>query len=210
MSDIVFELHELFNGLRRHSFPFNQNLKDIPKNGIYIKFERGEKYNALDRIVRIGTDKGDDQLHSRLFQHFEDENQRRSIFRKSIGRCILNKENPDYLKYWNLDITSKIDKEKNLKYVDLQYEQEIEGKISRYIQSNFSFCVFKVDSKEDRLFWETKSIATIGQGKIKPSLNWLGNSSPTNKIRMSGLWQVQGLSRPKLTDGEFGQLKKMV
>ena len=97
---IAIELHKLFHNLSRFSYPFENDLDNIAANGIYIKFEEGETIEGMDRIVRIGTDTGNNQLHSRLFQHFENENQRRSIFRKNIGRCFLKKENNPYLKYW--------------------------------------------------------------------------------------------------------------
>jgi len=64
MSKICNEIHEIFNELKEYSFPFNE--KEIPKNGIYILFEKGEKFNGLKRIARIGTHTGDNQLHSRL------------------------------------------------------------------------------------------------------------------------------------------------
>lgn len=207
---MVNELHKIFNDLERFTYPFENRLNEIPNNGIYVKFEKGEKHNQLDRIVRIGTDTGNNQLHSRLFQHFENENQRRSIFRKNIGRCFLNKENNPYLKYWELNITSKADKEKNLKYIDLDFENTIEQKISSYIQRNFSFCIFRVDNKEDRLFWETKIIATIAQSGIRPTSKWLGNNSPKSKIKQYGLWQIQGLMKPPLTLIEFEELKKII
>jgi hypothetical protein len=208
--EIAIELHKLIHKLSRFSYPFEDDQVNIPANGIYIKFEEGETIEGMDRIVRIGTDTGNNQLHSRLFQHFENENQRRSIFRKNIGRCFLNKENNPYLKYWELDITSKADKEKNLKYIDLDFENKIEQRISSYIQNNFSFCVFRVDKKEDRLFWETKIIATIAQSGIRPTLNWLGNSSPKSKIKQNGLWQIQGLMKPPLTLKEFEELKEII
>ena len=178
--------------------------------GIYINFEEGEKIEGEDRIVRIGTDTGNNQLHSRLFQHFENENQRRSIFRKNIGRCFLNKENNTYLKYWELPLTSKAEKEKNLKYIDFDFEQKIEQRISSFIQDNFSFCVFQVDNKEDRLFWESKIIATIAQSGIRPTSNWLGNYSPKSKIKQYGLWQIQQLMNPPLTLNEFEKLKDII
>ena len=43
----------------------------------------------MDRIVRIGTHTGENQLRSRLMQHFVKENKNRSIFRKNIGRCFF-------------------------------------------------------------------------------------------------------------------------
>ena len=48
------------------------------------------------------------------------------------------------------------------------------------------------------------------QGEIKPSDRWLGNSSPIEKIRKSGLWLVQGLDKEGLTEEEFEKLKQIV
>ena len=68
----------------------------------------------------------------------------------------------------------------------------------------------RVDKKEDRLFWETKIIATIAQSGIRPTLNWPGNSSPKSKIKQNGLWQIQGLMKPPLTLKEFEELKEII
>jgi|GEM_PF-662540 len=210
MKNIVLELHQLFNRQRRFSFPFKEFKKEIPKNGIYIIFENGEKYNAFDRIVRVGTHTGISQLRSRLNQHFVKENKNRSIFRKNIGRCFLNKENPSYLPLWELDTTSRVDKEKNINLLDLAFEKELEKRITEYIQSNLSFCVLPIDTKEDRLFWERKIVSTLAKiGEIKPSDNWLGNHSTKDKIQRSGLWQVNELYNEGLTELEFEKLKSM-
>lgn len=206
---MVNELHKIFNGLERFSYPFENRLNEMPDNGIYVKFEKGESYNNLDRIVRIGTDTGENNLKKRLIEHFVTENKNRSIFRKNIGRAMLNKDNNSYLNFWELDTTSKANKEKNLKYINVDLEAEIEGEISSYIKTNFSFCVFNVETKEQRLFWESKLISTLAY-QSKPSKNWLGNFSTKEKIKQSGLWQVQGLNKPKLTSDEFDNLKLLV
>lgn len=206
---MVNEIHLLFNEMERFSYPFDDRLKSIPYNGIYVQFEKGEKLNNMDRIVRVGTHRGDHQLHSRLFQHFTNENQRRSIFRSNIGRCFLHKESNPYINFWNLPLTSKVEKEKNLHLVDLEYEKELEKRISAYIQSNFSFAVFEVETKEKRHFWESKLISTLAF-QSKPSNEWLGHFSTKDKIRKSGLWQIQGLNNPKLRNDEFDELKKII
>lgn len=206
---MVNELHKIFNNLERFSFPFENRLNSIPQNGIYVKFEKGEKHNELDRIVRVGTDTGENNLNKRLIEHFITENKNRSIFRKNIGRALLNKENNPYLKYWELDTTSKADKEKNLKLLDLEFEARMEKEISTYIKTNFSFCVFRVETKEQRLFFESKIISTLAFN-TKPSENWLGNFSTKDKIKQSGLWQVQGLNKSKLTNEEFKNLKQLI
>lgn len=209
MSSLAIQLHELFNQKTRLSSPFDKT--DIPTNGIYIIFEKGEKLGELDRIVRVGTHTGKNQLLSRLQQHFVKENKNRSIFRKNIGRCILAKENPNYLPIWELDTTPKKDREIKLKMIDTDYEKSLEQQISEYIQNNLSFVVFEVNTKDERLFWESKITSTLAQSnEIKPSENWLGNHSPKDKIRQSGLWQVNELNKSILTNDEFDELVKLV
>lgn len=211
MRNIVLELHQIFNEQKRYSFPFEHIINEIPKNGIYIIFENGEKYKTLDRIVRVGTHTGNNQLRSRLYQHFIKENKNRSIFRKNIGRCFLNKENDPYLSLWELDITSRAEKEKNLKLLDLDFEKKMEKRISNYVQTNLSFCVFQIYTKDDRLFWESKIISTLAKASdIKSSENWLGNQSTKDKIKVSGLWQVNELYKDSLTELEFVQLKNKI
>jgi hypothetical protein len=208
MNSISLEIHELFNNLRRYTFPFSDFKSEIPRNGVYIIFERGERFQNLDRIVRVGTHTGNDQLFSRLNQHFIKENKNRSIFRKNIGRCILNKTGNTYLRLWELDTTSRADKEKHSKLLDMNFEKQVEKQISNYIQTNLSFCVFRVEEREQRLFWETKIASTLAQSdELKPSPNWLGKCSPKDKIRDSGLWQVNGLNSECFSKQKFDELK---
>ena len=197
MSEECHKLHEIFNGLNKFNFPFNEN--DIPLNGIYVLFEKGEIAHNLNRIVRIGTHTGDNQLRSRLKQHFIMENKDRSIFRKNIGRAILNKNKDGFLKYWEVDLTTKDSKEKYSRVIDFNKQKEIEKKVTRYLQYNFSFVVFKVDDKDKRLELESKIISTISSCKeCFPSKNWLGLFSPKDKIRESGLWLVNELNKETL------------
>lgn len=208
---LTSRLHKLFNEQKRFKFPFKQREDEIPRNGIYIIFEKDEVFQNIDRIVRVGTHTGDKQLRSRLDQHFVKENKNRSIFRKNIGRCLLNKDNSQYLNLWELDVTSRADREKNLKLLDLEFEKKIEKKISEYIQNNLSFCVFQVDTKEQRLFWESRIISTLaGSNELIPSNEWLGNYSTKEKIKASGLWQVNELYNEMMTEQEFEILKAIV
>ena len=212
MKSLVSELHSLFNQKEKFTFPFDKS--KLPKNGIYIIFDKGEYFEKMNRIVSVGTHTGENQLRSRLIQHFVKENKNRSIFRKNIGRCILNIENESYLDSWELDITPKKGREDKLKKINNELEKILENRISKYIQNNLSFCVFEVNTKEDRLFWESKIISTLSNaaqsGKIKPSENWLGNKSPKDKIRASGLWQVNELYKESLTNTEFDKLSTFV
>ena len=184
---------------------------EIPSDGIYVIFENGERFFTFDRIVRVGTHTGKKQLRFRLKQHFVNRNKNRSIFRKNIGRCLLNKVNSPYLELWELDITSRADRERNLRLLDAAFETELEGKISDYIQTNLSFSVFRVDSKEERLFWESRIVSTLAQSdELSPSAKWLGSYSMKAKIRTSGLWQVNELYNQPLSEEEFAVLCRLM
>lgn len=201
------ELHELFNSMKRHKFPFNEN--EIPDDGIYILFEENEKAHNVDRIVRIGTHTGDNQLKSRLKQHFLNENKDRSIFRKNIGRALLNKEKDAFLKQWELDLTTKKAKEENK--INREKLKEIERKVSEYIQNNFSFAVFPVKDKKKRLEMESKIISTVSLcDECLPSSKWFGLFSPKKKIRKSGLWLVNELYKEPLSNNDIEELKEII
>lgn len=207
MSSICHKLHEFANTLLIHSFPFDEDR--IPENGIYILFEKGEQAHHTNRIVRIGTHTGQHQLKSRLFQHFLLKNKDRSIFRKNIGRCFLNEKGNSYLKIWDMDFTTSEMKKKKANYVDPAYQQSIEKRISKYIQSMFTFAVLEINGKDDRLYFESRLISTVSLCEdCLPSPNWLGLQSPKEKIRESGLWQVNELYKAPLSDGGFQQLRR--
>ncbi|WP_261303993.1 hypothetical protein [Paenibacillus andongensis] len=205
MSQLCLKLHEIANAKPRHRFPFNN--KEIPKNGIYILFENGETGHGGDRIVRVGTHTGDHQLRSRLKQHFIQQKKDRSIFRKNIGRSLLNSEKDPYLKIWELDLTTSQAKAQNGHLIQAEYQRDIELKVSQYIQNNFSFCVIDMPSKEDRLYIEARMISTVSCcTECHSSSKWFGLSSPVEKIKQSGLWQVNELYKEPLSQLDMERL----
>lgn len=202
-------VHNLTNELERHSFPFNDSI--IPKNGIYVLFQQSEVGHEQDRIVRIGTHTGDNQLRSRLKQHFLTENKDRSIFRKNIGRALLNKRNDPFLEHWELDLTTRKAKNQYSSLIDFDYQKQIENEVSQYIKDNFSFVVFEVEGKTDRLEIESKLISTVSLcDECRPSGNWLGNYSPKKKIVENGLWLVNELYKTPFTMLGIERLEKQI
>lgn len=189
MNNLCNRLHQLFQELPVFSFPFDP--AKIPLNGIYILFELGELAHGTNRIVRVGTHTGDNQLRSRLKQHFIKENKDRSIFRKNIGRAILNRDKDPFLREWDLDLTSRKAKEKYAETIDFSKQRGVERLVTEYVQSHFRFVVFRVDDKNIRLELESKIISTLSLcNECSPSKGWLGLYSPKVKIRESGLWNV--------------------
>jgi len=198
------KIHTFSNKLKIYKFPFNES--EIPKNGIYILFEKGETAHNTNRIVRIGTHIGKDNLRQRLKEHFINEVKDRSIFRKNIGRCILNKNKDPFLKQWELTPLIKEIKE-NHPEIDFKKQTQIEKEVTKYIRENFSFAILPIENKEKRLEIESKIISTISQcNKCQASKNWLGLNSPKEKIRKSGLWNVNELYKTPLTNKEINNL----
>ena len=140
MNQICHKLHLLFLGLPRFAFPFDANR--IPRNGIYVLFEKGEFGHEADRIVRVGTHNGSNRLQSRLEEHYIKENKDRSIFRKNVGRAILNKDKDDFLAQWEIDLTSGKARQKYAGTFDQRKLQETEKRVTEYIRQNFFFVVF--------------------------------------------------------------------
>jgi hypothetical protein len=208
MSSICHSIHLLVNSLPEFHFPCDR--RELPKNGIYFLFEKGECAHGGKRIVRVGTHTGDGQLASRLYEHFLIPNKDRSIFRKNIGRAILNRDNDPYLELWELDLTSKENREKYLAYVNPRKQKRVEVQVSEYIQNHFSFAVCRIDDKESRLRFECALLSTIASCRdCHPSTGWFGQNSPKEKIQRSGLWNVQGLGNKPLSTDEFEDLSSL-
>lgn len=201
-------LHELANRLKRYDFskPDNFNKNELPKNGIYILFEKGELGHGYDRIVRIGTHNGQNRLYSRIKEHFIKENKDRSIFRKNIGRALIKKSGDNsFLPSWNLDLTAR--KTKKEQTVDFAHQAKVEEEVTKYITKNISLAVIEVNTKEERKSLESKLISTVSRcNDCKPSKNWLGKHSTKPKIVESGLWLVQELNKTPLTISEIKSL----
>ena len=193
-----------YHSLERSNYQFHRNM--IPLNGVYVFFEKGEFSHGGDRIVRVGTHTGNNQLRSRLTQHLVKENKDRSIFRKNIGRAYLEKNKDDeLLKMWNIDMTPKKARENPGNYVPSKIKR-IEELVSTYMHDNLSFSVIEVVDKSERMKLESKLISTISWCNIcKPSSKWLGNFSPKPKISKSGLWLENELYKEPFTDAEVNQ-----
>lgn len=209
MSQLCHKLHYLFNSLPLFWFSFDS--AKIPQNGIYVLFENGEYAHGTNRIVRIGTHTGDNQLRSRLQQHFIRENKDRSIFRKNIGRALLNRAKDPYLTKWEFDLTTKEAKIKYFNEIEPDKQKQVEQQVTSFMQSHLRFVVFRVESKARRLELESQIISTVSAcTQCKPSTDWLGRFSPKDKIRESGLWIVNELYKTPLSEEEFGNLEREI
>lgn len=208
MSELCAALHHLTRKKVRIGFPFAPSA--IPPNGIYLLFEKGEKGHGGDRIVRVGTHRGDDNLFSRLREHFLVENKDRSIFRKNVGRALLAKDDDPFLTQWEFDLTSRKGKIANAGKVDPKKKDATEQRATRYIQDRFSIVIIPVGrGTKARLTLEERLISTVSLCRAcKPSKQWLGNRSPVERIRESGMWNFQGLWKGPITSIDLASMEK--
>lgn len=209
MSDLCAALHDLARRRIQVAFPFERSA--IPANGIYLLFEKGEKGHGGGRIVRVGTHRGDDNLFSRLREHFLVENKDRSIFRKNIGRALLAKDEDPFLTQWDYDLTSRKGRAAKAGKVNLKKKDATEQRVTRYIRDQFGFVIIPFRSGTTRrLELEERLISTISLcEECKASKGWLGQRSPVERIRKSGMWNFQGLWKKPITLSDMEAIKRM-
>jgi len=227
MSDTCRWLHEILIDLPLVQHPFD--IEKLPNNGVYFFYEKGELYGhgskKKPRIIRVGTHR-EGNFKSRMKDHFLfseskmnfDKTQSpphdRSIFRTNLGRAILNKEKNDYLKIWNIDFTTRKNREEFSHLRNVKFEKKIETQVTKLLQNNFSFKYLIVEGQEKRMGSkgiERRLIGTLSQcGECTPSKEWLGNHSPVSKIRNSGLWLYQHLSDPPISKSDKTELLQFV
>lgn len=218
MSDLCKWLHEQLEQLPTIRFPFTQ--EQLPKNGIYFFYEKGEIWGHdgnKPRTVRIGTHKGRN-FRSRIKEHYLlDESKMnfdrnkpkpsdRSIFRKNIGRALLNRDRDDYLQIWEIDFMTRKNRECLGHKRDIDKEKRIESKTTRILRERFYFRFVMIDGQTERMGskgLESSLIGTVASCKLcKPSDKWLGNYSPKIQIKESGLWLVQHLKADEINKND--------
>lgn len=191
------EIHNLVASLPRYDSSFKR--KDIPANGIYLFYEKGEnRSDGTQRIVRVGTHVADGRLPDRLRHHYRGDRYS-SVFRWHLGRALLRLQNaprPE-IDAWEVKNGPKM--------------PEVEDLVSRYMSSSFQFSCFAVPEKDERLKLEAWLIYILSTCTFcSPSADWLGHQSPEALIRNTGLWNVDHVppfvgQEVKLRD-KFGEL----
>ena len=210
MSEICRWLHKQLEQLELIQFPFR--LEDLPENAVYFFYEDGETWGhgaSKPRIVRVGTHR-DGNFRSRIKEHFLFDETRmdfdatrsaphdRSIFRKNIGRALLNKNHDGYLQVWEIDFTTHAKRDSYGHLRNIEKEKEIESEITKILRNSFSFRYLHINDQTQRKALEASLIGTLGKCEsCKPSDGWLGNWSSIEKIRASGLWLIQHLNHPE-------------
>ncbi|MCX5814155.1 MAG: hypothetical protein NT178_16670 [Proteobacteria bacterium] len=227
-------LHEQLERLPLMKYPIEHEhrfynpfgLHYLPENGIYFFYENGESWGHggdKPRIVRIGSHK-QGNFRKRIMQHyfFDDRKMNfdkskpsdRSIFRKNIGRALLWRDGDEYVSLWEKDFTKISNRDVFGHIRDIEKEKAIESKITEIVKNRFSFRFIQIDDEAARIGkdgLEKALIGTIAGCKCcNPSDNWLGNHSPVDKIRDSGLWLVQYLNSKEINETQKEVVRKAI
>jgi hypothetical protein len=197
-------LHKQFCSMPRYTW--NQ-ISQIPfANGVYVFFEKDEKYHDMERITYVGTHTSPGRLQGRLLDHFVRENHDGSILRKNVGKAILNANHDPYLLVWAIDTS----KSQNRDLMNKEKNAVVEQQVSTYLWENFSFIVFPVDDIDERIRMKEAIIATLNADPtFVPSTKWFGLHSPETEIRASGLWLKHGLKGQPITETELVRLLEL-
>lgn len=215
-------LHEFVHQLPWIQWPFSRD--NLPRNGIYFFCEEGEEWGhagARPRIVRVGTHRqgnfrsrmGDHYLFTAKRMDFTQENpapKDRSIFRKNIGRALLNRTEDPYQEIWNIDFTSRSARQSFGHRRNIEREKQIETEVTAILRERFSLTWIEVEDQDRRMgvgSLEAKLIGTLAACEMcRASPTWLGRFSPKLKIVESGLWLEQHLQEPGLTAESLTEL----
>lgn len=171
-------------------------LRELPSQGVYFFREPGELRapHSQERIVRVGThaitSASRATLRSRLRAHRGNTqgagNHRGSVFRRHVGAALIVRDQLNYPTWGRGSSTTAANR---------KLEEPLERAVSNYLWLTSVVWLAVPDAlngRGARAVIEKNSIALLAsQGRAdRPSPTWLGNHSPAEPIRRSGLWNV--------------------
>jgi hypothetical protein len=172
-----------------------------PKSGVYLFFEPGELRMKMTepRVVRVGTHGVSRGSRATLWDRLRTHrgtgdgvgNHRSSIFRLHVGAAISARDTDQMVASWGKGQVSDARLHK--------IEEGLERRVSAHIGS-MSVVWLAIEDEagpsSDRAYIERNLIGML-VGKAgpadPPSPDWLGLFSPNERIRLSGLWNLDFL-----------------
>jgi len=152
-------LHALLSEKRKR-FPFPPPFVQLPLNGVYFIFEKGQTSHGHPRIVRIGSHTGRDRLTARLWEHTIPHG--RSFFRYDLGKVII-----EYPQAIGIEPISKEiwrgERSQLETLADRQALDLFEVELSAFIEQRFEFSVIGTSDPTEALALERECIATVAQ-----------------------------------------------
>ncbi len=195
VEEIVRRVYRLISGLPR--FDYATPPSALPRNAVYFLFEAGEHVEVdgerVDRIVRVGTHRGEGRFPSRIRSHYGNASSLRghkntSILRMNVGGALMRRYFPEdeRIGAWMTQGAGPF--------------PDIEELVSKYLREIVTFSCIPVEAERDRLELESALIALLAQNALTdPSPDWLGRSAVSDKIAACSMWNVQHVSSKPLS-----------
>jgi hypothetical protein len=172
-----------------------------PQSGVYFFFEPGEYRlgGGVPRVVRVGTHGVSRGSKSTLWNRLRTHrgtgdgtgNHRGSVFRLHLGAALAARDSGLATPTWGIGYTADAEVRTN--------EEHLERAVSQYIGA-MSILWLAIEDEpspaSDRAYIERNLIGLlVGEtGALDlPSPGWLGCFSPDERIRNSGLWNLDFL-----------------
>ncbi|UUV32851.1 hypothetical protein NQK81_05180 [Amycolatopsis roodepoortensis] len=169
-----------------------------PSHGVYFFFEDGElRTDGSPRVVRVGTHGLGSGSRTKLWQRLAQHrgtlkgsgNHRASIFRRHVGTALIKRDqgSGDLLTAWT-------GKRRLPEWAAA--ETEIERQVSEYVGRMRFVCLAvptEADGSSLRGDIERNSISLLSNRRDptdRPSAGWLGQYATSEKVRASGLWNI--------------------
>ena len=208
IAEYAERLHRIFNSLHRYRKPF-EDFDTIPKNGICITFETGQKFSTTnyDRIVHIGFHYTENNNRNRIGQFFLTKG-RDATLKRHIGLCFIaeSNESEEFAELWKKPPSNKIGKDDEY----FKTEQKYNEIVHHYIYENMSFAALSYlnSNRSERKLLKDKILYTLAMYNKTQNLElWLGKKSTNQIISDYGLWAEDYLSTKRfLTDDDFNLL----
>lgn len=180
---------------------------DVPKNGLYFWYEKGEtRQRGGQRATRVGTHKKANRLHARINEHFGSVPREGSVFRKHLGGALmrLNGEPKSEVEAWYRK------RKGNPRFNDPRFRNYEKQVTDQAAVGNYR--VLKIDGPNERSQLEEKLISLFSHCKhCRASGNWLGNYAYRKGIRDSGLCNVDHVcSVTEFAQSDLPRLKQLV
>jgi hypothetical protein len=167
---------------------------NIPRNGVYLFFERGERIcvtgNEYDRVVRVGTHRVDGGLKRRLRQHYRG-NKNASTFRRDVGSAMLSRSgvSHDVITTW---------------MGRSRFGRSTETELTELMDSLFTFCCIAIDALQERMRLEQGLIALLASQRYIPvDDEWLGQWAARPVVPATRLWNLEHIDATPLTLDEI-------
>jgi hypothetical protein len=200
------EVHELLARIPIRTRPNEVGFQD----GLYFFFEDDEtsRHGPTGRVVRVGNHpRSEGGLVRRLRQHYSG-NKNGSVFRKLLGSALLRSRDPD---------TPCLAPAPGKGHWELQGARPcalcrvLEAEVSSSLRAGFRFRCIEIRDRNERNLFEVMLVATLAQCQVcKPSGGWLGRHAYVDRVRESGLWNVQYSDGRVLSKAALGRFAELV